>query len=179
MPIQNLSAATIAVHRKQGETVELKLAGLSNQQIADRLRYRDRSAVSKAIAAALDRGVEVPRVQELRALYSSRIAAGYGVLMQILGRDYPKPDYDATPTINGKGQVTLPEDANAAAIEDLAELKLKAVDRSGRLLERESKLHGLDAPARTEVSGDGSITVSFHSALQPTVVEQNTRQLGS
>lgn len=38
-----------------------------------------------------------------------------------------------------------------------------------RVMERRSKLHGLDAPVRLEASGDGSISVLFSAALAPVV----------
>ncbi len=43
-----------------------------------------------------------------------------------------------------------------------------------KILERQSKLFGADAPVKSEISGDGQITVSFHTALQPIVVEQDS-----
>jgi hypothetical protein len=62
----------------------------------------------------------------------------------------------------------------AAKADGDSELVLKALDRQLRITDRRAKLHGLDAPSRTELSGDVPLQVVFDSALAPrgfTVIE--------
>jgi len=164
-PVQKLTAKTIATHRKQDAAVELKAAGRTNQQIADQLGYADRSSVSKAVSAALSRAGQLG-VDELRAVQDVQLGVAMQVVFEVLNRVFPQvvipKGMDA-----GEGRVWVEKVADA--VEGRQELRLKAVDRLVRISDRAGKLHGLDAPIKTEVSGDGSISVLFSAALAPVV----------
>jgi len=157
-------AATIRI--KQAEALRLRAGGATYDAIAKELGYRGGpSAASKAVTAALAR-VESDAAEDLRALHDIRLDEGFAAVYVILQQTYPTldriPDYF--------------EDDRAARnfVENMAEqlrtlglLKMHAVDRLVRLLERQSKMHGLDAPARTEMMGDiGPMTVVFDSAME-------------
>lgn len=152
---------TVAIRKRQDQAVQLRAQGMRLEDIAKALGYRNRSAASKAVLASLARS-ESESADELRALHSERLAAGYRAVGEIIAAAYDIP--------------VLPDDMDgqereefaqmvADAIEAKAELKLKAVDRLVRLMEREARLHGLDAPVKAELNGQ-SVSVVFHSALQ-------------
>lgn len=173
-PNRQLSKRTLGIRQKQAEAARLYEEGSTLEQIATTVGYASRASASRAVYAVLGRAESV-QAEAIRAAHGERLARGYRVVFEILNR--------VTPQIVVPVGMDAEEGARwverlADAIKDQDELRLKAVDRLGRLLERESKLHGLDSPVRTEVSGDGSITVLFDRALRPMVVDQDPRQIG-
>ncbi|MGI8417559.1 MAG: hypothetical protein ACR2P2_15440 [Nakamurella sp.] len=155
------SPNTIAVRRKQQQAVELKAQGWTLQHIADKLGYANTSGAYKAIEAVMDRS-ESESAGVLREVHGERIRMAYeqiGPIMQgrLVLPEMPPDGYDR----EFVGKV-------ADAVRADYELRLKASDRWNRTMEREAKLHGLDAPSRSEVSGDGQVLqVVFDSALAP------------
>jgi len=57
---------------RHAEALQLRIAGHTFSEIAQKLGYADESGPYKAVLAALKR-IEVPRVEELRALEGSRL----------------------------------------------------------------------------------------------------------
>ncbi|RIJ76599.1 hypothetical protein D1871_11030 [Nakamurella silvestris] len=146
--------------------MELRAAGWSLDRIARELEYADRSAASKAIQASLGR-VESDSADTLRQLHGERLAMGYRVAVQILEEAYPKPDDFPEDDVSPRGKVTPREELYAMAIAARAELKLAAIDRLTRLMERESKLHGLDTPVKIEANGDVLQTILIDPRTLP------------
>lgn len=67
------SADELAAQRlRDTQAVELAIAGLSYDRIADEVGYADRSGAYRAVRRALDR-VEVPKVTELREMENARL----------------------------------------------------------------------------------------------------------
>lgn len=155
------SPRTIAQRRKQQQAVELRAQGLTFEQIATELGYKTRDVAYRAVKSVLDR-TESESVEDLRKVQDRAISKGLRAVYRVLD-----------------GQVDLPElpgDMDEEEREELArmlvdayarheELRLKATDRMVRLLERQARLHGLDAPVKTEIDGQ-TVSVVFHQALQ-------------
>lgn len=139
-PAARSTPSTLRTVEKRADAIRLRITGLSYQAIADRLGYTDKSAAFKAVEAGR-REVLTEPAEELVKLESMRLDAMLWNTTQIL---------------------------EAAKADGDAELVLKALDRQLRISERRARLHGLDAPTRTELSGDGGgIQVIFDSALAP------------
>lgn len=162
-PAVRLSQRTLGIRQKQNEAARLYGLGSSLREIADQLGYASKAGASKAIKAVLNRA-DSAEAETIRTAHDERIGAGYRATFEILNRVYPSitvPDgMDAAEGALWVGRV-------AAVMEERADLRLKAVDRLVRLMEREARLHGLDAPVRAEMSGDGVINVLFNEALRP------------
>ncbi|WP_157695206.1 hypothetical protein [Nakamurella panacisegetis] len=135
--------------------------------IAERVGYESKAGVSRAIKSVLDRS-DSDEADALRSAHAERIGMGYRTVLEVINRQHPAPTIPAAmDAVEGAKWV----DRVAAALEDRAELRLRAVDRLVRLLEREARLHGLDAPVRVQADGDTSISVVFSQALNPMVKE--------
>lgn len=91
-----------------------------------------KSTVQRRIEQAVDDTVS-PRVETYRAIQDQQIDQAMAVVLAI---------------------ITDP-DANA-------DLRLKAIDRLGRLMERRARLHGLDAPVKVE----GTVTHQTQQELE-------------
>lgn len=132
---QQLSPATVRTRQRQIEAVQLRAQGQSYEQIAAQLGYKSRSAAFKAVRAVVER-TDSESKEELIRLHGERIQAGYRVVSELL------TDPDTTPAV-----------------------RLAAVDRLVRLLEREARMHGINAAPGVEVDGP-QIVVHFDEALQ-------------
>lgn len=107
---------------RRAQAVRDRLVGLSYDEIADKHGYNDKSAARMAVVRALDR-VEAKQVEEYRSVENARLDLITLAMTPIM--------------VNQKAK---PSDRIAAA---------------GALLrtsERRSRLNGLDAPTRVEVS---------------------------
>lgn len=147
-PAARTTPTTLQTTEKRADAIRLRIAGLSYEQIAGELGYANRSAAFKAVEAGR-REVLAEPADELVALESIRLDAMLRNASQVL---------------------------EAAKADGDSELVLKALDRQLRISERRARLHGLDAPARTELSGGGPLQVVFHPALAPrdyTVIDGN------
>lgn len=163
VPSKRLSPRIVEVRRKQAEAARLFALGVPLREIAAQVGYESKAGASRAVKSVLNRSDSV-EAETIRAAHEERLGAGYRATFEILHRVFPPivvPNgMDAAEGRKWVGRV-------AAVLEERAELRLKAVDRLLRLMEREARLHGIDAPTRTELSGDGSISVLFASALRP------------
>lgn len=139
-PAQQVTAATLRSTERRSDAIRLRIDGLSYEAIAGQLGYTDRSAAFKAVEAGRRELLAEPAA-ELVTLETDRLDVMLVNAWQVLN------------------------DAKAAGDGDL---RLRALDRLVRISERRSRLLGLDAPARTDVTTDGGqLTVVFDSALAP------------
>ncbi|MBM9467250.1 hypothetical protein [Nakamurella leprariae] len=149
------SRTAIEERRRAAEAVQLRAQGYTHQQIADELGYRDRSGAHRAISGALA-AVESESVEELRKVMDDQLDTA---MRQVLPLVQGEPNLGWLTDLDTESMTPqqLDELAERVAglIEDKLELRLKAVDRLVKIQERRAKLHGVDAPIRTEVSGDG------------------------
>lgn len=170
-PAKKVTARTIGIRQKQDAAVRLRSEGLTLQEIADTLGFADRAGASRAIRTALQR-TESEAVDEWRHLLDAQLDAGVKVAFDVL---------NGVPA----AQIVIPDgmderegedwlDRIAARLAADHESRLKAVDRLVRIVERRAKLHGVDAPVKTEVSGDGSFTLLFSPALKPASTQGGT-----
>ncbi len=167
------SPNTLAVRRRQELAVRLRSGGATFQQIANQVGYSSVATAYQAVQAVLSRA-ESESAEELRALHGQRLRDAYAQVAPILDGVLVMPEFPASwdswdPLLRAAFL-----DRVELHVRLDREMKLKAVDRWVRLLEREAKLHGLDAPSRTELSGDVPLQVVFDSALAPsgfTVIE--------
>ncbi len=155
------SPRTVSIHDKQAQAVELNALGWTFARIAAVLGYKDPSSARKAVLAVMAR-TDSASAGELRAAHQERIRMAYEQIGPIMRGELVLPEmlpagYDA----EFVGKV-------ADRIRADRDLKLKGSDRWLRTMEREAKLHGLDAPVRSEVSGDGTVLqVVFDAGLAP------------
>ncbi len=139
-PAARSTPSTLRTVEKRADAIRLRITGLSYQAIADRLGYNDKSAAFKAVEAGRRELLTEP-AEELVQLESIRLDAMLWNANQIL---------------------------DAAKEAGDAELVLKCIDRQLRISERRARLHGLDAPTRTDYRGDGQVLqVVFDSGLAP------------
>lgn len=146
------------------------------QQIADQVGYSSVATAYQFVQTVLSRA-ESESADKLRALHGQRLRDSYAQVAPILDGVLVMPEFPASwdswdPLLRAAFL-----DRVESHIRQDRERRLKAVDRWIRLLEREAKLHGVDAPSRTELSSDVPLQVVFDSALAPsgfTVIEGRT-----
>lgn len=118
------SRTTADEQTRQLEALRLRLAGHTFPEIAEELRYRDKSAAWKAVHRCLDRQ-EAEGVEHLRRLESARL--------DVLQR-----------------RLSIELDEIAAGSDPDGVVRI--VQTLIRLSERRSRLMGLDSPVRAEVA---------------------------
>ncbi len=139
-PAARTTPATLQTTEKRADAIRLRITGLSYEQIAGELGYANRSAAFKAVEAGR-REILTEPAEELVNLESIRLDAMLWNASQVL---------------------------EAAKADGDSELVLKALDRQLRISDARCRLLGLNAPARTDITGDGgSFQVIFDSALAP------------
>ena len=116
---QKASPRRIASAEKQRQALELRKAGASYDQIAEKLGWRGRSGAFNAVMRALRKTIQEP-ADDVRKLEVERLDA---LLLAL----WPQA-----------------RQGNQGA-----------VDRVLRVMERRSKLLGLDAPTKQQVTGEG------------------------
>ena len=160
-----LTPQTLQIREKQAAAARLFGEGVPLGEIAARLGYANSGGAHKAIKAVLNRA-DSAAAETIRAAHQLRLGASYQAAFAVLNRQYPAP---VVPAGMDAAEGAKWVDRVASMIEERAELQLKAIDRLVRIMEREARLHGLDAPTRNLLAGEGGepITVSFHSALMP------------
>jgi hypothetical protein len=110
--VERATPAKIVAVERQRQALELRLAGLTFEAIAQRIGYSNRSSAADAVTAALRATVQVP-ADDLRELECERLDS-------LLNAMWPK-------AVGGSHL---------------------AVDRCLAIMERRSRLLGLDAPLR-------------------------------
>ncbi|MFJ9214240.1 hypothetical protein [Streptomyces sp. NPDC102264] len=130
---------TLTAAERDAEAARLRSRGWPYQRIADELGYADRGEAHHAVGRVLKATVQEAG-DELRTLELERLDAMYASVMDVLERKH-------FTVSNGKimymGDQPLEDDGPV----------LQAVDRLLRIQERRARLLGLDAPAKTQVSG--------------------------
>jgi hypothetical protein len=126
---------------KHAEAVRLRSEGFSYDEIARQLGYRDKASAYNAVQRTLTREVREP-ADELRQIELIRLDSLWMQAMGVLTRSHVTVSNGKVVTINRDGEtVPVPDDAPV----------LQAIDRLVKIMERRSKLLGLDAPAKVEV----------------------------
>lgn len=153
--------------------MRLRSGGATFQQIADQVGYESVASAYRAVQAVLSRA-ESESAEELRELHGERLRAAFAQVGPILEGVFVPPEFPASwGAWDSRARAAFLDRVEEGIRAD-REMRLKAVDRWVRLLEREARMHGVDAPARTELSGGVPLQVVFDSALAPngfTVIE--------
>lgn len=127
--------------QRDAEAVRLRADGHTYEQIAQQLGYSDRSRARRAIEAALTASLREP-ADELRQMELIRLDSLWLEAVKVL---------HATHVTVSNGRVVMVErDGEPEPVPDDAPV-LQAIDRLLKIMERRSKLLGLDAPAKVEV----------------------------
>jgi hypothetical protein len=146
---QAASPKVIEVLDKGRQAVEFRLAGLTFEEIADRLGYADRSSAKKAVDRILMKTIKEP-AEEYRALVLGR-------LEYVIRSDWPKMragDYQASRVVLR----ALQQEANLLGLD--APVKINV----GLLVKRMADSYGLSEGERREL----------HSAVTELLAESRT-----
>lgn len=127
--------------QRDAEAVRLRVEGHTYQHIADQLGYNDRSDARKAVEGALTASIR-EHADELRQMELIRLDSLWLEAMKVL--------HAAHVTVSNGKVVTVEKDGEKVPVPDDAPV-LQAIDRLLKIMERRSKLLGLDAPAKVEV----------------------------
>lgn len=140
MPASKAQQAQVAERRTRA--IQLRMAGLTCQAVADQLGYGTASAASQDINRALAQRLkqEDEQVALMAALSSERLDAMTRTAWAEMRRRH---------TLVSNGRVMKDEDG--APLPD-PDQNLRAIDRLLRIEDRRSKLFGMDAALKVEVS---------------------------
>lgn len=122
----------VSVARRQTEALELRAAGWTLDEIAEKLGYSTATLARRAVLAALKRAGAAP-ASEYRKVERAR-------LERIIKSIWPKC-VGREPGTRGPADPGEPPD-------------LESIDRLVKLMQRRAALDGLDAPKRTQIGGD-------------------------
>jgi hypothetical protein len=131
------SPLRVAVAARRAEAVQLRAAGLTFQQIADRLGYKSKSHAYVDIKRALAK-VETESVAELRALDGERLDMLWRQAMQVMSRQHLMVS-------NGK---VVYHDGVPLRDDDPT---LRAIATLLQVIDRRARLYGHNAPKSVEV----------------------------
>lgn len=126
---------------RDARACELRAAGWTYGKIADELGYTDRSHARQGIERAMLAIVQEP-AEELLKLHLERLREMYRTAREIMVARHMMVQH-------GKVVTFATADGEQVPIEDPMP-KLAAIDRMTRVLEREAKLLGMDAPKQIE-----------------------------
>lgn len=127
--------------QRDREAAELRTQGHSYHEIAQRLGYKHRESARRAVARALVDAVREP-ADELRQMELIRLDSLWVEAVKVL--------HAAHVTVSNGKVVTMTKDGEEVPVADDAPV-LQAIDRLLKIMERRSKLLGLDAPTKVEV----------------------------
>jgi hypothetical protein len=141
------SRHALEVRTRQDEALALRRAGLDYTSIAKRLRYSGRGAAHDAVTASLDRQ-PMEDAPIVRRIELERLDELLRVAWEQLHMDH---------VMVSDGRIVR-DDTGVALVDHAG--KLSALDRVIRIMERRSKLMGLDAPVRKviEVITEDAVT---------------------
>lgn len=145
-----MSAKAIAIREKQQRACDLRAAGHSFEWIAKELGYRSHEGVRYAVNAVLERDNH-EAAENLRTMH---------------GRQLRKLRLSLWDRATGEDPAVVVEDQQGRGVAVMNQET--AIDRVLKILEREAKLHGLDAPTRAEVKA--SLTEDDARALVDEVI---------
>ncbi|MEE4491604.1 hypothetical protein [Streptomyces sp. BE230] len=129
---------SLTTAEREAEAARLRSRGWTYQQIADEVGYKYRADAYNAVQAALKATVREP-ADELRALELMRLDTLYVAATEVLERKHITVSNGRIIDLNG---TPLPDDGPTLA----------AIDRLLKIQERRSRLLGLDAPVKKDVS---------------------------
>lgn len=133
-PVDNGNGNDVAAATaRQAQAVSYRLAGLTYEQIAQQMGYTDRGSARRTVLRALA-AVRDESVGDLRAVENLRLERAHSELWQMVVG--PRPG---------------DERVDRAMWVDF-DTRLRAIDSMRRLSERRSKLNGMDAPTKIELS---------------------------
>lgn len=130
---------TLSTAQREAEAARLRSRGWSYQRIADEVGYSNKGDAHHAVQKVLRDTVQEPG-DELRALELTRLDTLYVAATEVLEREHI--------TVSNGRVVSA---SNGAPLVDDAPV-LQAIDRLLKIQERRSKLLGLDAPVKRDVS---------------------------
>jgi hypothetical protein len=140
---RNTSPKAIREQQQRRRALELRLAGHTHQEIADRLGWKNVSSAWRAIRHAMREVIEEP-AEELRKLYLAR-------LERLYCENFP---YAVARKVKVKEQVRV----GRRWVEQEREVELppdvKHTEICLKVLKQEAELLGLNAPKRTHIGGD-------------------------
>lgn len=164
------SATSIRDAQRRAEMLELRISGLTLEQIGERMGV-GKGTVSRVISNALTAQTREPS-EELLSLELGRCDVLLNEAMQTVKAFHPLVSAGrvvSAPMLDNTGQpVRNPEsgDVLTRVLEDKAP-KLAAIATAVRVMERRAKLLGLDAPIRAQqevtVTGGGQPDISHLS----------------
>lgn len=124
---------------RDAKACELRSAGRTYSQIAEELKYPNQGCAFRGVQRAIKEILQEP-AEEVRQLELQRLDNMYASVVEVMERQH-------FTVSNGRiiyhGDSPLPDDSPV----------LQAVDRLLKIQERRSKLLGLDAAQKTQVSG--------------------------
>lgn len=167
----------VALQRSE-RALSLRAAGKTLDEIADALGYTHRSSAAKAVKRAVNRahGRIADMAEEYREVHNVRLERAIVLIEDDL---------------NPRGLDELMENpvANAEVIDQVKARQARAIALLVRLLERQARLNGLDAPTKTDVkvtdaTAQETLAAAMHEIheeqLQPAnAVVIDSRHIGS
>lgn len=130
---------TLSTAEREAEAARLRSLGWTYQRIADELGWSNKGDAHHAVSKVLRETVQEAG-DDLRALELTRLDALYVAANEVLAREH-------VTVSNGR----IVSGTNGAPILDDAPV-LQAIDRLLKIQERRSRLLGLDAPIKKDVS---------------------------
>jgi hypothetical protein len=127
--------------KRDADAARLRAEGYTYERIAQELRFSHRDLARRAVERALTATVREP-ADEARQIELIRLDSLWMQAMAVLQREHI--------TVSNGRVVTIDVDGEPQPVPDDAPV-LQAIDRLLKIMERRSKLLGLDAPAKVEV----------------------------
>lgn len=158
MPASRVQQVLAAQRRKR--LIEMRLANISFEEIAEELDYASRQAASKDFCRVLEKAIseesasaEVYREMELLRLEQElqRLDALYDSVLEVMERQHITVSNGRVVSLKDDDGIETPVPDDAPVLQ-AADRLLKIEDARRRNGERRAKLLGLDAPQALEVS---------------------------
>lgn len=142
--------------QRDAQAARLKSAGKTYQQIAEELGYADRGNAWRGVQRARRAVLREP-AEELIAVEAARLDDLYVQALDILERDHVMVSHGKVVYDDRTGDPFLDDGPRLAALRELRQIR-----------ESYRKLHGLNAPQRTETTLNGTVPLSELLALADT-----------
>lgn len=145
--------------QRDAQAARLKSEGKTYQQIADELGYADRGNAWRGVQRARRAVLREP-AEELIAVEAARLDELYVQALDILEREHVMVSHGKIVVDASTGEPLLDDGPRLAALRELRQIR-----------ESYRKLHGLNAPQRTETTLSGAVSLSELLALADTEAE--------
>lgn len=159
MSNNNAKSSAIAAQQRDEAALRRKAQDpdLTWQAIADEFGYASKGAAFKQVMK-LHRNAQKDASDEFREQWDAQFAFALDECRIILDGTYPIPEFlEEDDTIN----------AIVEAVKRDGKLKLEAIDRLMKINERMARMHGYDAPTKTEITGAAGFPISVDPDLLP------------